>query len=171
MVVVYNLDFRDYRAAQTLHAKRSEIPYLAHCAARYIYPALGLCILLFEFTPHHVAGSPQPKLLGTLCGLFLIGLSLYVNWITRRSYALTRGNCGDCTIDFDSQLIRTKCLHSRSEVEWTAIQSSSEDSKTFLLYLAPARFLVIPKRACTDEQLNELRTLLHEKVKGNSVSV
>jgi hypothetical protein len=171
MLIVFSLDFRDFKAAQTLHAKRSEIPYLGYCAVRYIYPVLGLCILAFEFTPHHFVGSPQPKLYGALCGLFLVCIPLYVRWMTKRCYVRTKSDSSDCSIEFDERSIRAKNLHTRSEVEWTAIRSSSEDSKTFLLYLAPARFLVIPKRACTSEQANELRTLLQEKVKSNSVSV
>jgi hypothetical protein len=171
MLVEYSLTFRDYKAAQTLHAKRSEIPYLAHCVARYLYPVFGICILVFEFTPRHFVGSPQPKLIGTLCGLLLVSLPLYMEWVARRSYKRTRSGTGDCTIELDKEIIRTKGLHTRSEMEWTAIRSSSEDSKTFLLYLAPARFVVIPKRVCTNEQMNELRTLLQDNVKSNSVSV
>ena len=171
MQIVFSLDFRDFRAAQTLHAKRSEFHYLAHFAARYIYPVLGVCILLFEFTPHRFSGSSTPKVFGIACGLLLIGLALYVRWVTKRSYVLTRGNCGDCTIELEPEIIRTKCLHSRSEIEWTAIQSSTEDNLMFLLYLAPARFLAIPKRVCTEQQINGLRTLLQDRVKSNCVHV
>jgi hypothetical protein len=171
MLVEYSLTFRDYKAAQTLHAKRSEIPYLAHCVARYLYPVIGICTLIFEFTPRHFVGLPQPKLFGTLCGLLLTCLPLYMEWVSRRSYRQTRSGAGDCAIELDEEMIRTKGLHARSEMEWTAIQSSSEDSKAFLLYLAPSRFFVIPKRVCTNEQMNELRTLLQNNVKSNIVSV
>jgi hypothetical protein len=171
MLISYSLNFRDYKAAQTLHAKRSAMPYLSYCLARYIYPVLGLCILAFEFTPRHFVGSPQPKLFSTLCGFTLVCLPLYVHWLTRRSYERTRSNSSDCSIEFGQETIHTRGLHTRSEVEWAAIQSSSEDNKTFLLYLAPARFLVIPKRACTNEQAGELRKLLQDKVKRNSVAV
>ena len=85
MLVEYSLTLLDYKAAQTLHAKRSEIPYLAHCVGRYLYPIVGICILVFEYTPHHNIGSPQPKIIGTLCGLVLACLPLYLEWVTRRS--------------------------------------------------------------------------------------
>lgn len=171
MLLKYSLTFRDYKAAQTLHAKRSEIPYLAYCVGRYVYPVLGLCILVFEFTPRHFVGSPQPKLFATLCGLLLACLPLYVHWVTKRTYRRTQSGTGDCTIEFDPEIIRTKGLHTRSEVEWTAVQSSAEDVTTFLLYLAPARFVVVPKRVCTSEQVIKLRTLFQEKVKRNVVSI
>ena len=171
MLVEYNLTFRDYKAIQTLHAKRSAIPYLAHSVSRYLYPVFGICILVFEFTPRHFVGSPHPKLIGTVCGLLLACLPLYLEWAWRRSYKRMRIGAGDCSIEFDDEMIRSKGLHTRSEMEWTATQSSSEDSKVFLLYLAPARFVVIPKRVCTNEQMNELRTLLQNHVKSNTVAV
>lgn len=169
MHLTYSLTFRDYKAAQTLHAKRSEIAYLTHCVGYYLWPILGVCFLAFEFIPHHIGASPQPKFLTTFSGFVLLCCPLFLHLMMKRSYKRTRSGTGDCTIELDQEMIRTKGLHTKSEMEWTAIQSFSEDSKTFLLYLAPARFVVVPKRACTDEEVNELRTLLQNRVKnGNS---
>lgn len=171
MLLAYSLTFPDYKAAQALHAKRSEIRYLAHCLARYVYPIFGVLILVYEFTPHHLGESPQTKLIGTLFGLVLLCFPIYMYWVTRRSYIRTRSTTEDCSVEFGQEMIRTQGPHTRSELEWTAIQSSFEDRKLFLLYLAPARFVVIPKRVCTAEQVDELRMLLQANVKRNSVSV
>jgi hypothetical protein len=62
-------------------------------------------------------------------------------------------------------MIRCKGEHSKSEIEWCAIQSFSEDESLFLLYLAPGRFLAIPKRVCTTEQIEELRLLFQRQIK------
>lgn len=171
MFIEYSLTLRDYKAAQTLHAKRSEIPYLAHCVSRYLYPTLGICILIFVFTSHHTVASSQSKAIGTICALICVCLPLYIEWTARRSYKGTRSGTGNCTLEISQEIITTKSVHSKSEVEWSAIRSSAEDRTTFLLYLAPARFLVIPKRVCTDGQVNELRALLQNNVKNNIVSV
>jgi hypothetical protein len=166
MQVTFRTTFGDYKAAQILHAKRSMIPYLIHCVGHYLYPILGICILVFEFTPRHIAGSPHPKLLSTLCALLLVCIPIYLRFMMRRCFNRTRTATGDCTIDFNEEGIRARGLDTKSEVGWSAIQSFSEDSKTFLLYLAPARFLPVPKRFCTDEQIKELRLLLQGQVKS-----
>jgi hypothetical protein len=66
---------------------------------------------------------------------------------------------GDCTVNFTTEAIFTTGAHSKSEIQWSAIQSSSEDEKCILLYLAPGRFLVIAKRACTPAQIEDLQAL------------
>ena len=164
MQVKYNTTFRDYKAAQTLHAKRGEISYLTHYVGHYFYPFLGVCILVFEYTPHRLVGSPQPKLISTLCGLLLVCIPFYLRLMMKRSYTRTRTGDGECIIDFGEEVIRMEGLHTKSEVEWSAIKSFSEGDKGFLLYLAPVRFIAIPKRVCTDEQVHDLRTLLQNKV-------
>jgi len=171
MQVKYSTTFRDYKAAQTLHAKRSEISYLTHCVGHYFYPMIGICVLVFEFTPHHLVDSPQPKLISTLCGLILVSIPVYLRLMMRRSYTRTRTGDGECIIDFNEEAIRMQGLHTKSEVDWGAIKSFSEDDKGFLLYFAPGRFLAIPKRVCTEEQVNELRTLLQSKVTNDGVAV
>jgi len=130
---------------------------------------LGIGILFFEFVPRHFVGTAKPNLLGVLFGLFWISFPFYLEWVTRRCYKQQRNSNDECMIEFMKEMIHTEGRHSKSDVEWGAIQSSSEDDKTFLLYLTPARFLAVPKRACTDEQINELRTLLQDNVKCNSV--
>jgi hypothetical protein len=50
-------------------------------------------------------------------------------------------------------------------MEWKAIHYFREDKSVFLLYLAPAKFIAIPKRVCTEEKITELRSLLSRQVK------
>jgi hypothetical protein len=122
MQLQYSLTWRDYKAAQTLHAKRGAIAYLVHCVAYFLWPMLGICFLVFEFTPHHIGAMPQPKFLTTLSGFVLLGCPLFLRWTMKRSYKRTRSGTGDCTIDLDQEMIRTRGLHTKSEMEWTAIQ-------------------------------------------------
>ncbi len=165
MQVTYSTTFRDFANAQALHAKRSEASYIANCLGRYIYPIFGLAVMLFEFTPHHVNGSPPSKLVSALCGSALILIPVFLHLNLKRCYNRSGAGSGACTIDFDDDGIRAVGAHSKSELEWSAIQSHSEDKNVFLLYLAPARFLPVPKRFCTVDQVNELRLLLENKMK------
>jgi hypothetical protein len=142
--------------------------FVGYCVARYFYPFLGICALIFEFTPHHSVGSQQSKVLSVFCGLVLCLIPVYIRVMTRRAFYRSRIGSGDCTIDFNPELIRTSGPNSKSEIKWSAIQSFNEDGNAFLLYLAPSRFLIIPKRACSAKQIDELRSLLVEKIKPES---
>jgi len=77
---------------------------------------------------------------------------------------------GDCAIEFDENIIRTQGPHSKSEINWKAIRSFSEDMKSFLLYLTPGKFIVIPKRVCANEQVEELRALFQRNVQACAVA-
>jgi hypothetical protein len=159
MQITFSIDLRDYIAGQTLHAKRSEMSFLGFCVGRYFYPFMGICILAFELTPHHSAGTPPSKTLSVACGLILCLIPVYIHFMTRRSFFRSRTSLGECTFDFSPELIRTSGPNSKSEVRWTAIQAFTEDDKDCLIYMAPARFLIVPKRVCTPAQTDELRAL------------
>jgi len=159
MQITFTVSLKDYTAAQKLHAKRSEISFLGYCTARYFYPFFGVFILAFELTPHHSSSSSNSHFLSVACGVFLILLPAYIYFATRRSYVRTMSGGGACTAEFTPEAIRTVGAHSKSEVQWSAIRNFSEDERCFLLYLAPGRFLILPKRACASGQIEELRAL------------
>lgn len=165
MQLEFKTDFRDFAPAQRLHEKRSEYSYLSYCVARYFWPAFGVLILLFEFTPHHSIPSSMPKAFSVACGLILICIPFYLQVVWKRAYNRSKSGNGSCALDFSEEIIRCQGEHSKSETKWSAFQSWSEDEKLFLLYLAPGRFLAIPKRVCTTEQIDELRSLFQQQIK------
>jgi len=164
MQITFKISLKDFFAAQALHAKRSEISFVGYCTARYFYPFLGVCILAFELTPHPSRGSQNMHLFSIACGIFLILLPVYLYYVTRRAYKRSMSGSGACTVDFSTEFLRTTGEHSKSEIKWSAIRSFSEDKACFLLYLAPARFLILPKRFCSSTQVDELRALFGECV-------
>jgi hypothetical protein len=169
MQITFSLSLRDYMAGQALHAKRSEMAFLGYCMARYFYPFMGICFLVFEFTPHHSVGSQPSKTLSVIFALILCLIPVYVHFMTRRAYFRSRTRSDECAIDFSSELIRTSGSNIKSEVNWSVIQSFNEDGKAIVLYLAPARFLIIPKRVCTSSQIEELRGLISKNVQQSPV--
>jgi len=54
--------------------------------------------------------------------------------------------------------------NSASEIGWKAIHDVNQDSNLFMLYLAPAKFLAIPKRICSAAQIEELNQLFASQV-------
>jgi hypothetical protein len=76
-----------------------------------------------------------------------------------------------CALDFDFD---EKRLHVSSEVStgellWTAFLSYTEGERAFLLYTAPGRFLVIPKHSLDEAEVNELRTLLRDRISTTGI--
>lgn len=171
MQIQYKVTFTDYLAAQALHAKRNGRALFLYILSRYIYPVLGGCFLIFLL----LANRPAYKLLtspGNYLGLFacvvLLACPLLMRWSLKRIYTRTRSGPGDCTIEFAQDVIQTRMEHAKSELEWPAIRRFAEDEKAFLLYLAQAKFIVIPKRVCTAEQIHELRALFTSRIQPAS---
>ena len=68
------------------------------------------------------------------------------------------------TFEFDDTGIRSTTQGTRGEIEWSAIRAVREDEKLLLIYLAPAKMFMIPKRVCTPGQLEELRQLCKSRI-------
>jgi len=67
------------------------------------------------------------------------------------------------TFEFDETSIRSTTQGTRGEIEWSAIRALREDEKLLLIYLAPAKMFMIPKRVCTPAQIEELRQLCQSR--------
>jgi hypothetical protein len=164
MRLQYSVLFGDYAAAQALHSRRSIIRFLSHIAGYYLFPIFGICILSFAFLTAKSIGLNHTNWVVVMCGAYLLSCPLILRLTAKRRYERMRSGTGDCTIEFDEDTIRTQGPHSKGEIGWKAIQFFSEDLKSFLLYLAPGKFIIIPKRVCTSEQVEELRTLFQRRV-------
>lgn len=152
----YTLTFNDYLHAQWLHGDRRWRNGFVQVMNTRILPGFGLLLIVLG-----LAASRNWVVVGL--GLLLMSYPLLLRLYFRYCYRATRSE-GECKIEFNQDLIRTSTTNTKGEVQWAAIRSFSEDKKIFLLYIAPAKFFVIPKRVCSEEQINELRCLFHAQV-------
>ena len=164
MQIQYKLTFQDFYAAQALHARRGVIPFLGRWFAFYGLMFIGVAGGLFFLALAIVQGPAHFDRTPFFLSLVWIGLPLYVRWAYRRQFHRSQSESGQNLLDLDADSIRCKNEHSKSEMEWAAIQRTAEDKKSLLLYLAPGKFLVVPKRVCSAEQIDELRALLQRNV-------
>lgn len=81
----------------------------------------------------------------------------------KQCFRRTRTGDGSLAFNFDESGIRGVGQGTRTEIEWSAIQTMREDEKSLLLYLAPAKMLMIPKRVCSSAHLEELRRLFESE--------
>jgi hypothetical protein len=99
-----------------------------------------------------------------LLGIFLLLYPAYMHFRLKQCYTRTRLGDGSRVIDFDQHSIKTNEANAKSEVGWVAIQFVREDKNVMMLYLAPAKFIMISKSACSVEQLNEIRGLFPRNI-------
>jgi hypothetical protein len=70
------------------------------------------------------------------------------------------------TVDLSEDGLYFLSSASESRLTWDLITGWAEADRVFAVFPSPLSFLPIPKRAMTDSQQNELRTLLQNKVSG-----
>ena len=160
----FSLSFEDYSNAQSLHARRGWWPRFNLILARFIAPAFGAVFIVCGLLSLGQAVIGIPFILTIGCGLFLIALPLDRRLKLKRCYKRTRMGTGQSSVEFAETQIRTQVTNCKSEIEWNAVRSFAENQKVFLLYLAPAKFIVIPKRVCVDNTIDNLRMLFREKI-------
>jgi hypothetical protein len=166
MQIKFQLTFDDYSAAHSLHATRSLWSRFLRALARYLFPVFGLCFLVLGVSLVGKGASTGNILTVFACGLYLTSVPFYLHLQLRRCYKRTRTGVGDCTVTFDSERILIDGQNMKSEIDWSAVQSFRENSEIFILYLAPAKFIAVPKRACTAAQIDELQAMLVQRIKA-----
>ncbi|MDR3726015.1 MAG: YcxB family protein [Terracidiphilus sp.] len=162
--IQFQLSLDDYLAAQRLHEKRGLWPRFISILNNYLYPLMGLLSFACGLLLIGRRASTGSVLILFVCGIILLCCPLYIRMRLKRCYKRTRSGNGECTLNLDEEFIRIDGEYTHGEIGWKAVKSFRENEKLFLLYTAPAMFIAIPKRACSEAQVNELRTILQQKV-------
>jgi hypothetical protein len=157
--------FDDYLNAQRLHAKSSWWLRINYFLARIGLPILGVIILGFNFWVAQFTRSWPLLVFEFAIGLFLTFYPVYFRFKLKRCYVRTRIGSGERTFDFDDKIILLEEANAKSEVNWAAVKSFSEDKDSFLIYLAPAKMIMVPKRICPEPQLTELRDMCQRNIR------
>jgi hypothetical protein len=165
MQITYELSFDDYRAAQLLHAKRSLWRRLIRILTHVLFPICGACFLVLAFTLTAEKGSFSFMLTMLVCGSYLVLCPFYLNWRLKSCYKRTRSGNHKCTVTFSEERVLIDAGNMKSEVDWKAVQFFREGDEVFMLYIAQARFIAIPKRVCTAAQIDDLRSLFLQHIK------
>jgi len=165
----FKLSLEDYLSAQRFHAKRSTWSRFTFFVARWVYPTVGLSLIAIAFLiwRHHPLSANNGGTIGALLGggVALACWRLFMRRGFKKSYRRTRYWEGDVEVLFNESGIFSKISGlTKGEFSWQATKSWREDKDQVLIYLAPALFIVIPKRAISEPQLNDLRELLRRKV-------
>lgn len=155
----FTLTLEDYVNAQFLYTRRSWWMSLNYFLYLYGFPALGLLGLLSTIYLFQIGTQLYSMIAVLAASLFLICYRPYYFFRLKRCYTQTRIGSGESSYDFDETLIRLEENNAMSEIKWAAVRSIAEDKNTFLIYIARAKAIMVPKRVCPEPQLTELREL------------
>jgi YcxB-like protein len=165
----YKLTFEDYLSAQRLHAKRSLWPRFTFFVVWWAYPAIGLSLIAISFLvwrdhPHSAnTAATVGGLLGG--GAVLAPWRLFIRRNFKKNYWRTRCGEGEVDVLFNENGIFSEISGlTKGEFSWQATKSWREDKDQVLIYLAPAIFVIVPKRVVSEPQLQDLRALLEGKI-------
>ena len=160
----FTLTLRDYFEGQLLHARRSWWPRLNMFMYRFGFPAWGALLMIAGFVLAATAAPPLPVVIVFAGGLILLSYPIYLRYRLKYIFRQTRSGDGRMTFEFDESGIRSSTEGTRGEVEWSAIQTVREDQTLILIYLAPAKMFMIPKRVCSSQEVENLHQLFHARI-------
>lgn len=159
----FTLTFEDYLNSQRLHAKNNFWRCPDYMLARFVLPILGIPLVVLGWLLSGNGLSPAIAVFFVGLGLFFLFYPLYYRSRLKRCYRRTRTGT-EQSVELGQELIRMKSENTSSELTWKGVQSYLEDQNLFMLYLAPAKFIALPKRVFTPEQIIELELLLTRNV-------
>jgi YcxB-like protein len=164
----FKLTFDDYLKAQQLHSKRSFGPHLWYVLSRTLVPVVGVLYVLFCAIVPWRTTSIGWLIVVLVCGTYFTFYPLFMRLRLNRIYRRTRTDDGENSAEIGPEAIHIEARNTNSNLNWGAVQSYRENKNIFLLYLAPGKFIVLPKRVFSPEQITEMQSLLASHVKSGS---
>jgi hypothetical protein len=129
-----------------------------------VFFGLGLAVVVFQlFISSATVVSVAPGLV--LCAGFLILILAGPSLSGRRQFRNTPSAHDPMTVEASDAGLEIHSVHADSKVAWSTYMAWGESKAVFVILPQPRIYVPIPKRAFTDEQLNEFRELLHRNIK------
>ena len=166
IVLEFTLSFEDYVNAARLSASQDWRTRFYLLFQEYLAPILGITIGIYAVlrAVHGETGFPFIVMLGA--AIYMVA---FTNPRTRLKHAYKQSGASAAqSWEFDGTQIHSQGLTGKSEFTWSAVSSFAEDDKIIMLNLNPGRSIVIPKRVCASDQIDELRTLCLSKTQSGS---
>jgi YcxB-like protein len=163
--LTYTLSFAEYRRAHDLYFRaggfRKRLNYLVTTRfapwAAVVFLAAGIALLL-RSTPGHRAPGVATLLLAAMLG--------HSAW---RFHSILRQLYRKLPHPFETTLTDYGISdRQHPTVPWSSVQGTLESPELVLILLGPARFLPLPRRIFSSEQLRVLRTYLESARKSKA---
>jgi hypothetical protein len=127
--------------------------------ANGLAPFLGISFLLYV-----LQGARVLPLCFVVCALTAAAIALMPWWLARR-YVHGK-SASDLTVAFelDEAGFSARSASSQGRNAWQVVQQVREGLSTFLIYLNPVLFQILPKRAFPQDELAQIRQLLQTRI-------
>ena len=164
MQITYELIQRDFTEAYITHRNGRAFSRWSRRIFIWIM-VLMAAVVLFESVMR-----PSPETAKNLVPLLVlimmwVGILWVLPWWTMwRQFLQQPGAHGPRTVALDDVGAHWKWNGGSSDVEWKNYIRSVEGKNRILFYTSPACFNILPKRALSPEQLNELRETLKSSI-------
>jgi hypothetical protein len=169
MQIAYTLTFPDYLEAQRVHASRSTRAQIFRFLNWWFFPVLGLVLVVTSLILWREGSALITVSLVLLYGLFLVSYRYLLQGRVRKVYRETRRGTGATLLDIDDDHFFCEWPDfAKTSIAWQAVKKFRENEKVILVYVAPAIFLILPKRSLSPEQYGQLVFLLNRKVASSA---
>jgi len=162
MEISYQLTEDDYRQGYKAFRRRKKFSLWANRIG-WLCLILVLAIALFESIFGPDRSFPNLALLWGLVAFWTYCLWYAPRYVARKMIRGSPSASLPHTADMSEDGLHFRTSASESRLTWNLIIGWAEADRVFALFLSPLSFLPIPKRAMTDQQQSEFRTLLQEK--------
>jgi YcxB-like protein len=152
----YSQGFKAFRRRTTYSRWVNRISYVSF----FLVVAVALLLSFFG----------RDKSFSNLSPLWIIvAVWAYVSWYCRYRVAnkMVKGSPSATlphTVNISESGLHSRTSAAETRITWEVIVGWAEVERVFALFPSPLSFFPIPKRAMTDEQQSEFRTLLQSKV-------
>lgn len=164
MQIRFEFTLEDYLAAESLHATRSLGSRIETVLNYWIIPLIGALGLACALLLMRDRSSQDSAITLFVIAPLLLLYPVFLRIRLRRAYIRNQSGPEERTMTFEPGRLVIEGPNSRSEMNWKAIKSYRVGDKVMLIYLAPGRFIPIPKRACSDALIQEIHSLLMRKL-------
>jgi hypothetical protein len=168
MEVRYSCNLADYAEVLTTASART--------LGRKMFGAvIGIVLIILSLATIVNLGLSQRR--AAITGMILFPALMLVYkfvvfpWWVRRDFRGHPNFSRDQTVRIDDDGLHKRSEVGQSETKWSAYTRFGETQNLFLLYLGERSIEAVPKRAFSNEQLEELRQLLRKEVPGNANTV
>ena len=155
---------KDFIDAQKTHVWREFSPAAARTQL-ILLTTLGIAFTVFGAFELYSEHSVGLGLFSCVFGLYLALRPTIANLFYKRSYRRRKTSDSQQVIyTLSDNSIECACPgQTHTTADWSVIKGTIESPTTILLYVSTANFLAIPKRALTNGQDADLKSLLRQK--------
>ena len=137
--------------------------WLIRCAYVVVALTIPVAILLVCLRPNLESFKSSGEILGFAAVWF--GFMLGGPWISsKRQFAGTPSAQSPMTVEASDDGMEVQTAHANSKLSWSAYIAWAEGKSVFVVLPQPRIYIPIPKRALSNEQIDQFREILRRNV-------